>query len=324
MPATSDAPFHPGIPPFFLNGPGHNGVPPPPLTFRDYHPPSGPISPELHIVELNLHHHIDTCFASLSRLVTNKIDQSTDQIIRVQENQDENMTKLTKGTKEDIRSIHEIISTFEKEMREAQATRQPVEFLENLPSTMDNMSLVMQKLGEKLEDLHVGVSNPADSETGRKLLGMEQKLRELAGKVDRLLDRMPSDHQGNGMSPRRSQSASQPSPNTYGPRHQYQSGNSFASASTRNINASSRGRRINSGAITDGRNARREFFAEMGNSMGTAPDLQQHPAYLHTPHSPAYDANGFPVGLGPHGPSYQMPAFAGRDPNAWYQQAYGN
>ena len=63
----------------------------------------GPPSAELSRLELNMHHHIDTAFGSLTRLMINKQDQTVDQIVRrieAIEAKVEKSVKLLKEVKE--------------------------------------------------------------------------------------------------------------------------------------------------------------------------------------------------------------------------------
>ena len=319
--------FQAAVPPLFSNGYANNAVPPPPPTFRDFIPGPGPVSAELNRVELNIHHHIDSCFGSLSRLVTDKVDQSLDQIIRHFEDSEQKNDKQFKIVKNGIKELQENVHHLRKEIGEVRdAEERRSNSLEGTEAKFNNIMTDVGQINEKVEKLQVGVMKVPNlsGEDEKGLVGMENKMREVAAKVDRLVEHMTtSEVRSSGVSPRRAQSATHPSPATYGQRQQYHSGASSSSVGARNSNASNRGRRSNTGAggasgAADGRNGRREYYAEMAHSMGEAPDIRQHPAYQHT-----YDANGHPVSMASEGSMYQAPAFLSRDTAAWYQQAYG-
>ena len=318
--------FQAAVPPLFSNGQANNAVPPPPPTFRDFIPGPGPVSAELNRVELNIHHHIDSCFGSLSRLVTDKIDQSLDQVIRHLEDSEQKNDKQFKIVKNGIKELQENVHQLHQEIGEVKgAEERRSNSLEGTETKLNNIMTDVGQIDERMEKLQVGVTKlqnlPGGDEKG--LVGMENKLREVVVKVDRLVEHMTSEIRSSGVSSRRAQSATHPSPTSYGQRQQYHSGASSSSAGARNSNASNRGRRSNNGAggasgAADGRNARREYYAEMAHGMGEAPDIRQHPAYQHT-----YDANGHPVSMASEGSMYQAPGFLSRDTAAWYQQAYG-
>ena len=318
--------FQAAVPPLFSNGHANNSVPPPPPTFRDFIPGPGPVSAELNRVELNIHHHIDSCFASLSRLVTDKIDQSLDQVIRHLEDGEQKNEKQFKIVKNGIKELQENVHHLHKDVGEVKdAEERRSSSLEGVEAKLNNVMTDVGQLDEKMEKLRMEVTNlpslPGGDEKG--LIGLEHKLREVVAKVDRLVEHMTSDIRSNGVSPRRAQSATHPSPTSYGQRQQYHSGASNSSVGPRNSNASNRGRRSNTGVggasgAADGRNARREYYSEVGQTMGEAPDIRQHPAYQH-----ALDVNGHPVSMASEGSMYQAPGFLSRDTAAWYQQAYG-
>ena len=283
--------------------------------------------------ELNIHHHIDTCFGTLSRMVTDKIDQSMDQLIRHLEDSEQKHDKQFKIVKNGVKEIQEKVHYLHEDVRTIkEANERGKNSLDGAQAKFEDIKAEVEKIDDKLEQLHVGVTGLSTTSggDGKGLVDMEQKLREVVGKIDRLVEHTASGSQGSGVSPRRVQSASNPSPTYYGQRQQYHSGASNSSMGPRNSNASSRGRRSNPGTANgapnaaDGRGARRDYYAELGHSMGEAPDLRQHPAFQHSQQHMGYDANGHPVGLAADGSIYQAPGFLGRDPSGWYQQAYGS
>ena len=259
--------------------------------------------------------------------MTDKIDQSLDQIIRHLEDGEQKNEKQFKIVKNGIKELQENVHHLHKDIGEVKdAEDRRGNSLEGSEAKLNNVMTDVGQIEEKMEKLRMEVTNlPNLSGVDEKgLIGMEIKLREVVAKVDHLVEHMTSEIQSSGVSPRRAQSATHPSPTSYGQRQQYHSGASNSSLGTRNSNASNRGRRSNTGGggasgAANGRNTRPNYYAEMGHSMGEAPDIRQHPAYQHT-----YDANGHPVSMASEGSMYQAPGFLSRDTAAWYQQAYGS
>ena len=333
MPGPSNMHFQAAPLPLFSNGPAINAVPPPPSTYRGFQPGTGPVSAELNMFELNIHHHIDTCFGALDRMITDKIDQSMDQLIRRLEDREQKDEKQFKIVKNGVKEIQEKVQYLHDDVCLIKEANEPGNSSTNgAQAKFDEIKTEVEKIENKLEQLHVEVTSMPTKPGGNEnsLDAMEQKLGEVVSKIDRLVEHMTSGSQASGTSPRRVQSASNPSPTYYGQRQQFHSGASNTSIGPRTSNSSNRGRHANraTGAggpnATDGRGARRDYYTEMGNSMGEAPDLRQHPAFQNSQQHMGYDANGHPVGLAADGSIYQAPGFLGRDPAVWYQQAYGS
>ena len=332
-PAHDQSHYHTSVPPLFSDGHVNNSVPPPPPTYHEYQPASRPLPPELGMFELNIHHHIDTCFGSLSRLITDKIDQCSDQLLRRIEDGEHRLERSLKSMKADTKNIQNDTHAVRDSVGAIQERNDlTLSSIQNLHINVDNISSRLEKFDDDFSKLQSGLaaSSTASSDHEKALSSLEQQVRELGEKFDRLVEYKASDYPTNGPSPRRSQSTSQPSSASYGQRQHFPSGISHSSAGQRNSNASSRGRRSNTSTggvastASDGRNIRRDFFAEIGSSMGAAPDLRQHPAFLSTQQNHGYDPNGHPMGVASDGSMYQLPSFAGGGPNGWYQQAYGS
>ncbi|KAL8789015.1 MAG: hypothetical protein Q9195_007035 [Heterodermia aff. obscurata] len=331
-PTHNQSHFHASVPPLF-SSPVNNAVPPPPPTYHEYQPTSRPLPPELSMLELNIHHHIDTCFGSMSRLITDKIDQCSDQLLRRIEDGEHRLERLLKGIKADIKSIQNDTHAVQDSLGGIQERNDcTLGSIQNLHINIDNISSKFEKYGDDLAKLQSALAalSTAPGDHEKALSGVERGLRELGEKIDRRVESKVSDNPTNGTSPRRSQSTSQPSSASYGQRQHLPSGTGNPSVGPRNSNASSRGRRSNTSAggatstASDGRNTRREFFAEIGSSLGAAPDLRQHPAFLSAQQNHAYDPNGHPLGVASDGSMYQLSSFTGGGPNGWYQQAYGS
>ena len=96
--SQTNVPVSATVPPLFARLKLGNSVPTPPHS--SYQPHSGPPSAELSRLELNMHHHIDTVFGSLTRLIINKQDQAVDQTIRRIEKLEKRVDKALKLMKE--------------------------------------------------------------------------------------------------------------------------------------------------------------------------------------------------------------------------------
>ena len=325
--------FQATVPPLFSNEPTNNSVPPPPHTYRDYQPASRPVPPELHMLELNIHHHIDSCFGSLSRLVTDKIDQCSDQLLRQVEDSERKSEKSLKVVKGDIKSIQCDIQALCDDVRGIQDYSERAENLnQESQSRLVEIGAKLNNVENHLENRNAEATSPSERSgiEEKTMTAMQQKIGEIMGKIDHLVEYMTKEYEPIGDSPHRSLDTSQRSPASHGQRQRFHSGTSYSSVGPRNSNTSSRGRRSNTATggpasgTSDGRNSRREYYAEVGNNMGAAPDLRQHPAFLSNQQNQGYDGNGHPIGMASDGDVYRLPSFAVGGPNGWYQAAYGS
>ena len=95
---NTNLPMSATVPPLFARQKLGNSAPTPPHS--TYQPHLGPPSAELSRLELNVHHHVDTVFGSLARLITNKQDQAVDQMIRRIESLETRVDKALKMMKD--------------------------------------------------------------------------------------------------------------------------------------------------------------------------------------------------------------------------------
>lgn len=309
------------VPPLF----SHNHVPPPPANYRDYEPPSGPLPAELVRLELTLHHHIDSCLGSLSRLVTDKHDQTLDQLLRRFEEQERKVDKALKSAKVDIKEVKQHVETLKSDSRQLQRSYEGLKL--SLKDTDAKMCTVDERLSlilSKLQDIDRSFADVKDRVTGVRLTSEGS-----VGRARRQSVASENPQQYEGPSPTRSQSEHQ-SPALRSQRQHYQSGTSRSSDGGLQGSTTSRGRRFNpasGGGVSqngDGRDLRRAYYAEIGASIGDAPDLRQHPAYAsQQQQSYGFDANGAPLSMNSDSVLFQMPSFTAYGPHGWYQQAYG-
>ena len=273
-----------------------NAAPSPPRSHPDYQP-SGPMPAGLAQLELTLHHHIDSCFRSLSGLVTDKHDRMMDQTIRRLENLEESLLKGQKSGRGDIKDMKKDVSSLKAEVRDiAKGSDAIKDLIQALDVKIGKLEKTVEEGGFKYQTVAADTSG-------------DQPENSRAQKSEVAHRRTGSAHTGN---PERHQ--------------QYHSGSNHPSSARHQSGNSSKGRRSNTmsggGADSAAGSSRREYFAELGASRGPVPDVREHPAYAggQQGFSPDYDSNGMPVGLGgSDGTVFQAPSFS----EGWYQRVYG-
>ncbi|KAL8944635.1 MAG: hypothetical protein Q9216_000332 [Gyalolechia sp. 2 TL-2023] len=280
-----------GTTPHFSRHIRNNSVPPPPLSYPGFQP-SGPLPPGLVQMELNLHHHVETCFGSLVRLTTDNADRTIDKLIRRFEDLQETVEKGMKGVKGEMKDVRkEIVS-----IRKAFAER---------PDASETLRESISSLGEKLGSL-------------------DKKIDEVGNRYQHNTDVSESEREASSArsqgrsSPRRhSESAHSSSASSHpGQRLAYPRNVTRGSATTQNSVNSSKERGSNttknsvpSRRRSDEQSARRELFAEFGVVNGRVPDIREHPAY-----------RVVAEGYGQSSPIFQAPDFG----QTWYQHAFGS
>ena len=269
-----------------------NAAPTPPRSHPEFQP-SGPLPAELAHLEMNLHYHLDSCFASLGRLVTEKHDRTLDQVIRRLENLEESVKKGQKYGKGETRDIRKELSSLKEEFKTVVEGSRGIENL-------------IKALTEKVGNIEpkVGHGNPAAANSaGINGTGY------------------PNTHHGH----RRIGSAH--TSGNFEQREQHLSGASHSNSTRHQSSNSSNGRDPNT--LSGGRPgsatgvSRRHYFTELGAVRGPAPDLRDHPAYSGSNRgcSQALDASSLPVGIGSSdAEAFQAPSFS----ESWYARAYGH
>lgn len=278
-----------GTTPRFSRHVRNNSVPPPPLSYLGFQP-SGSSLPGLVQMELNVHHHLDTCFSSLMRVTTDNADRTIDKLIRRFEDLQEAVEKGMKGIKGEMKDIRKEMSSIRKTFAEH-------------PDASATLEESISSLGEKLNHL-------------------EKKIEGIGDRNQHNADTSESEHEASSAyshenaSPRRHSASARTSASSRPGQHQpYPSKPTRGSATTHTSGNSSKGRRSNttnsSGAgirRSEERSARRELFAEFGAANGRVPDIREHPAY-----------RGVAEGYEQSNPIFQVPDLGQR----WYQHAFG-
>lgn len=271
-----------------------NAVPPPPGSYPGFQP-SVHASAGIRRMERNLHHHLDHCFGSLSRLMTEKFDKITDQVMKQLENSEEKVDKALKGVKGEMRDLKKDVSSRHRDIKE------------------------MAKTANSIREQVSGV-DAAVKEVDSKIDALEKKTDE-----ERVIERERVVRQPDEFPRRRTESAhatldhEQRRPRPSNSPNELRQGRQ-ASRGRQNTMDDTGG----SGARRHaGRSIRREHFTQVGLMRGEPPDLSQHPAYRQEQgHSPqdSEDARRLATGFQANGfTSYQSSSQHG----GWYRQAYG-
>ena len=274
-----------------------NAAPTPPRSHPEFQP-SKPMPASLSQLELALHHHIESCFGSLSRLVTDKHDRIMDQIIRRLENLEEIIGKGQKSGKGDIRDMKKDIGILKVDVKDV------------LKGSNEVKNLI------KALDHKIGTLEKTVKEDGSKCQHVTADVNRNEPEKPAVQQRLPVH--------RRTESAHAPgNPEQL---QRYQSGTSHSSSPRHQSGNSSKGRRSNTlsgeGRSSAGGSSRREYFAELGAARSPVPDLREHPAYSsgQQGYGQASDSNDMPGGMGGSDAAlFQAPSFS----EGWYQRVYG-
>ncbi|KAL8695036.1 MAG: hypothetical protein Q9218_000404 [Villophora microphyllina] len=271
----------------------NNSVPPPPTSYPGFQP-SGPLPPGLLQMEMNLHHHIDSCFGSLMRLTTDNTDRAIDKVVRRVDDLQEVVEKGLKNLRTDVKDMRKDLSAVRKDYV-------------NVPKANDCLTDSIDLLGRKLDHID------------RKISDIENHYQQGAVEVSESEQEASSAYSQGQISPQRRHEVMRGSAvSREGQRQPYTSGITQTSTNTQNsVISSGRGRRSTTsesgGAArkNDERSAaRREaVFTQLGAHNVPVPDIREHPAY-----------RGVVDGYGQNSPIYQTPNYS----EIWYQQAYGS
>ncbi|KAI4107207.1 MAG: hypothetical protein L6R37_001784 [Teloschistes peruensis] len=270
----------------------NNSVPPPPTTDPDFQP-SGPLPPGLKQMELNLHHHIESCFGSLMRLTTNNTDRAIDKVVRRVDDLQELVEKGFKNLRSELKEMRKEVSTIRRDNLNASKASE---------SLQDSIDL----LGTKLDQVDQKINN---------MESHDQHGAVEASENERVVSSVYS--QGQNSPLRRLEPLRTSAMSRQEQRQPYASGTTHASANTHGaISIGGRGRRstISSGSAArrndEGSMPRREMvITQLGQVTGPVPDIREHPAY-----------RGVIEGYVQSSPIYHTPNYS----EIWYQQAYGD
>ena len=282
-------------------------MPSPPQNQQDFER-AGSLNAALAQIDLTLHHHLDSTFGSLSRLITDKHDRVIDQTIRRLENVEEALNKGFRTLKSDIRDIRKSVGNLQTDVKDIKTQHSCT------AEIVQGIDAKLQALEKQLEEHACKCyRNPIEQSGSEPESDRPSRSEALSRTSHR---RTESAHPTVGQA-----EATQP----------YHTGAGRPTNSARMSGASSRRDRSNTatsqpppGRMSDERSNRREYFSELGAARGPVPDLRDHPAFADSQKVPeqhygyAHSQPGMPVAMS--GFPYENPSLSdGR----WYQQAYG-
>ncbi|KAL6717108.1 hypothetical protein ACLMJK_005023 [Lecanora helva] len=301
-----------GLPPAFH--PSHwqhyrntNSVPSPPQNQQDFQR-AGSLTAALAQIDLTLHHHIDTTFNSLSRLITDKHDRVIDQTIRRLESLEEALSKGFRNMRNDIRDIRKSVGNLQTDCKDIKTQQYGNNDL------VRTLNAKLQALEKQIEE-HVCKNHYSPAlQSGSEL---ESDRANRSRPLSRVSQRRPeSVHSTVGHAETGQQD---------------RGGVGHATNSTRAKGISSRRDRSNtinsqpsSSRISDERSNRREYFAELGAARGPVPDIRDHPAFANSQQGQdqgyGYRQSQNSISTASGGLPYNNPSLSN---GGWYQQAYG-
>lgn len=307
--APPSAPLSALLPPRWPHGENVNSVPSPPLSQHDFQR-AGSISASLAQLDLTLHHHIDSTFGTLSRMMTDKHDRIMDQTIRRLENLEDTLSTVFRDLKSEFGDLKKHLS--ELQMGTDDVMKRGKGTVETITAVHDRL-IALEK---HVEDLACKCQHSStEQNTSEPESGRHRRSKTTSNASHR---RTESAHPFIGQTESR---------------QHYQTGVSRTSSNARASGASSRRNRSNTvnsqqqptSRMSDERSNRREHFAELGAARGPVPDLRDHPAFADRQHVQqqafgygGLHQDGMPMVL--NGLPYENPSLSdGR----WYQQAYG-
>ena len=247
-----------------------------------------------------MHHHIDTAFSSLSRLITDKHDRMMDQTLHRLENLEDVVSKGLRVVKGEIKDVRKDFGKLQGRLVDgSKSSDQIIGLVRRLEGKLDAFQALVEEHASEVKHTLV------EQNTINLELDRQQQLTSHR--------RTESAHGALGQGEQR---------------QQYQSGASGSSNSAGQSETSSRRNRSNTtgsqsaGRMSDERSTRRDMYAESGLPRGAAPDLRDHPAFAgtHKGQNQAlrHSQTGLPNSL--HSLPFDTPSLSdGR----WYQQAYG-
>lgn len=284
----ASSPLHPSmiVAPLFEGQDRINAVPAPPTSSHPDYQPMRPTPPDLAQLELNLHHHIDSGFSSLTKFFSDKTDRILDQLVR-------RLEALENKVEKNIQNVESQVT--EVKMECANLTREKKAILREL----DVMRDCVRGLDLKLELISGNIEGNRCRD--------HYRLGTLSGSESENLDRTQA-------VPRGSQN-----------RNGHQSLGSDQQSQAQTSFHSSQGRRsssIDAGLAVGGNES---VLAQTEGMNRQPPDLKDHPAFASGQSSQAFtfrETTSGESGSVVKGmlPLFQTPSF--RD-GGWYKQAYG-
>lgn len=157
--------LHPSltVAPLFAHQDRINSVPAPPASSHPDYQPMRPIPADLAQLELNLHHHIDSGFNSLTKTFSDKTDRILDQLIRRLENLENKVEKDMKIAESQVTKVKAECANLSQEHR---AILKELDLMRNCVRGLD---LKLELIGGNIEENrcrdHCRQGSPGDSES---------------------------------------------------------------------------------------------------------------------------------------------------------------
>ena len=291
------------------NGFGQS-VPAPPASFPGFQPAAGP---DLTHFGMTLHHHIETSFDRLGKLVVSKHDSLGDEIVKRSEHIEERVHKTSRGISRP--DMNHLQKEFDVMKHEITVNAIAMTELKHMVSELtEKMTLIQKQL--------VGVPNKhAANQAGT--LGSGMGIQEAEQKDTHV--HTPT-HRSTGFSRHRTQ----------GRRHTNQPAPINTTGTGQAVRGTYHGRRSNAGSTfaprrgSDNISGSSEHYNSINqsNSADMPLDLRGHPAFQHQAPfvyddgtEPPMDGTHPLVYQGPNGNMYEMPSFGH---SSWYDQVSQN
>lgn len=287
------------LPPYW---PNHttNSVPSPPHSQQDYQR-QGDLAASLSQLDLTIHHHLDTAFGSLARLMTDKHDRLLDHILRRLDDMDDRLEKAFKGTRDEIRDVSNDLARVKGALNNFSQNH------EDVKEAMQGMEAKIETLrkfhGQDVGDLRLSVPVPTGDDSaseGQPQLCQQPRTESNIGAVG-------ADKKGSPFKRRHSRKTSKARSNKTSQQNPAPNSNGGQSAK----------------AINEAVTVAQAYPPDFGVLRGPAPDIRGHPAYA-GPFATApqmYEQHGVPIAKHAEGPSYPSQRI---DSGNWYQKAYGS
>ena len=283
------------LPPYW---PHHttNSVPSPPQSQQDYQR-QGDLAASLSQLDLTIHHHLDSAFGSLARLIADKHDRLLDHVLRRLDDVDDRLEKAFKGTRGEIRDVSNELACVKGALNN---------FNQNHEDVKEAMQGIEAKIGalrifhdQNMGDPRLSVSVPTGGNNADE--GQPQQPR-----TDTDDGAVGADKKGSPFKRRHSRKTSKARSNKTSQQSQPPQAKGSQPAN----------------AINEAVAAAQAYPPAFGVHRGPAPDIRGHPAYSgpFTAAPQMYEQHGVPIAKFAERPSYPSQRI---DSGNWYQKAYG-
>lgn len=271
---------------------GNNGVPPPPAYLYPDYQQSGSLQSILSHLEFKLHHHIDTCFGSLSRSLTENKDNVIDRLITRIDGFERMLPNNLKELGGKVKEIEKDVKTIVRDN----------ESLKEVKDLLDELCVKFGQLKKAIDEQnHVRTAVPSAGEHQPVSYQQAQQMHRRTENANTSAERSERYRQY-PTSPNQSSNVS--------------SGSGYRGGHRRSNTVGG------TGAEDE---ARKDFFAHLGAAIGSPPNLKDHPAFRATQRErPATSDATRVVASGQDDSDYTLYHVPSFSDGGWYRQAYGS